>query len=494
MNTRRFCEKTVFPKVGGLLLCIATALTSPAQTLATLHSFDSADGQLPEVLAQATSGSLYATTAEAGANGFGTVFKITLGGTFTLLDSFEVADGEYPYGEPLVQAANGDFYGTLQAGGADLTLCGGSGCGTFFKMTSAGTLTTLYNFCSQSNCTDGSAPLTSLALAPNGDFYGTTSDGGANCIADGGCGTVFKISPTGTLSTLYSFCTQSNCTDGLYPTSALIQADNGDFYGTTYYGGANCVSDGGCGTVFKITPTGTLTTLYSFCAQSGCTDGSNPRGLMQAANGDFFGTTKTGGANSAGTIFKMTPAGTVTTAYSFGSTDDSGSVALQATDGNLYGTTHAGGANNAGTIFKMTLSGTVTTLYSFCAQSGCTDGSTPVGLLQDTNGKLYGSTYAGGTSSACTGGCGTIYSLAVGLGPFVKPQPSSGKVGAPVNILGTNLAGATSVTFNGTAATFTVVSGSLIRTTVPTGATNGTVEVTVTSGVLKSNVVFRVKP
>ena len=422
-------------KMGSFLLCIATALTSSAQTLTTLHSFDSTDGQFPELLVQATNGSLYATTFEAGANGFGTVFKITPGGTFTLLDSFDATDGEYPYGAPLVQAANGNFYGTLQAGGANLTLCGGSGCGTFFKMTPAGTVTTLYNFCSQSNCTDGSTPLTGLALATDGNFYGTTFSGGANCIANGGCGTLFKI-----------------------------------------------------------TATGTLTTLYSFCAQSNCADGSNPRGLIQAANGDFYGTTKTGGANSAGTIFKVTPSGTLTTVYSFGSTDNSGLVSLQATDGNFYGTTHAGGANNSGTIFKMTPSGTVTTLYSFCAQSGCTDGNAPVGLLQDTNGKFYGSTEAGGTSSACTGGCGTIYSLNVGLRPFVETQPSSGNVGAPVNILGTNLSGATGVTFNGTAATFTVVSSSEIRSAVPTGATTGTVEVTVPSGVLKSNVVFRVRP
>jgi len=472
--------------------CVATGIASAAQTLTTLHSFDSTDGQLPELLALATNGDLYATTFEAGANGFGTVFNITPGGTFTLLDSFEATDGEYPYGAPLVQAPNGYFYGTLQAGGADLTLCGGSGCGTFFKMTAAGTPTALYNFCSQSNCTDGSVPLTGLALTPDGNFYGTTSSGGANCVADGGCGTLFKITPIGTLTTLYSFCAQSGCTDGYFPTSALIQAPNGDFYGTTFLGGANCLASGGCGTLFKMTPAGTLTTLYSFCAQSGCTDGSNPRGLIQAANGDFYGTTKTGGANSAGTVFKMTPSGTVTTVYSFASTDNSGLVSLQATDGNLYGTTHAGGANNAGTVFKMTPSGTVTTLYSFCAQSGCTDGSNPVGVLQDTNGKFYGSTYEGGTSGACTGGCGTIYSLAVGLGPFVESQPTFGKVGAPVRILGTNLAGATSVTFNGTAAAFTVLSSSEISAAVPTGATTGTVEVVTPTKTLKSNVPFRV--
>jgi uncharacterized repeat protein (TIGR03803 family) len=474
-----------------IAFCVATTIASSAQTFTSLHSFDSTDGQFPELLVQATNGNLYATTAEAGANGFGTVFEITPGGTFTLLDSFDAADGEYPYGAALVQAANGDFYGTLQEGGNDLTLCGGTGCGTFFKMNPAGDLTTVYNFCSQSNCTDGSVPLTGLALA-DGEFYGTTSEGGANCVSEGGCGTVFKITSSGTLTTLYSFCVQTNCTDGFFPGSWLVQAPNGDFYGTTLYGGANCVSEGGCGTVFKITPSGTLTTLYNFCAESNCTDGSAPRGLLLAANGDFYGTTRLDGANSAGTIFKMTLSGTLTTVYSFSASDEFGFVDIQATDGNFYGTTHAGGANNAGTVFKMTPSGTLTTLYSFCAQSGCADGSAPVGLLQDTNGKFYGGTETGGTSSACTGGCGTIYSLAVGLGPFVEPRPSSGGVGAPVKILGTNLTGATSVTFNGTAAAFTVMSSSEISTTVPTGATTGAVEVVTPTKTLKSNVSFRV--
>jgi uncharacterized repeat protein (TIGR03803 family) len=476
------------------LLWASTAIASRAQTVTTLHTFDSTDGQLPELLVQATNGSLYATTAEAGADGFGTVFKITPAGTFTLLDSFDATDGEYPYGAPLVQTANGDFYGTLQAGGADLSLCGGSGCGTFFKMTPAGTVTTLYNFCSQSNCTDGSSPLTSLAVSPDGSFYGTTFTGGSNCVAEGGCGTVFKITPNGTLTTLYSFCAQSNCTDGDYPTSWLILASNGSFYGTTFNGGANCVTDGGCGTVFKITSSGTLTTLYSFCAQSNCTDGSNPRALIQAANGDIYGTTKTGGGNGAGTIFKLTLSGAVTTVYSFGSTDKSGVVSVQATDGNFYGTTPAGGANNSGSIFKMTPTGTVSTLYSFCAQSGCPDGTAPVALIQDTNGSFYGTTQAGGASSACTGGCGTIYRISVGLKPFVKTQPASGKVGVAVVILGTNISGATSVTFNGTAATINSNSSTEITTKVPTGATTGTVEVTTPSGVLKSNVVFRVTP
>src|SRR5271163_2398480 len=142
---------------------------------------------------------------------------------------------------------------------------------------SAQTFTTLHSF----DNTDGAFILAGLIQATDGNFYGTAYEGGANCAPDG-CGTIFKITPGGTLTTLHSFCSQSNCTDGEYPEAGLIQATNGNFYGTTYAGGgANSR-----GTVFKITSSGTLTTLYSFCPQSGCPDGSDPQaGLAQATNG-----------------------------------------------------------------------------------------------------------------------------------------------------------------------------------------------------------------
>jgi uncharacterized repeat protein (TIGR03803 family) len=485
-----------------LLLSVTTVIVS-AQTLTTLHNFDDTDGFEPEAYVQATNGSLYGLTGAGGSNltlcggsGCGTIFKITPSGKFTSLLSLDGSDGDGPYG-PLLQATDGDFYGAFQAGGANLTLCSDSGCGTFFKITAAGTLTTLYNFCSETNCADGSVPLTNIIQAPDGDFYGTTYTGGANCVSTGGCGTVFKITPIGTLTTLYSFCSQSGCADGDYPLAGLVQAANGNFYGTTSAGGTSSACSGGCGTIYKITPSGTLTTLRSFDS----TDGIEPRWLFQAANGDFYGTTNLGGASTActsgcGTVFRITPSGTLTTLHSFDSTDGAKPLlAPQATDGNFYGTTHLGGASTActdgcGTIFKITPSGKLTTLYSF---SG-TDGSSPVGLIQDTNGKFYGSTELGGTSSACTGGCGTVFMLSPGLGPFVETQTTSGKIGAPVKILGTNLTGASSVTFNGTAAVFTVVSSSLITTTVPAGATTGKVQVTTSGGTLTSNVSYQVIP
>jgi len=161
---------------------------------------------------------------------------------------------------------------------------------------------------------------------------------------------------------------------------------------------------------------------------------------------------------------------------------------IQATDGNFYGTTYLGGASDEGTVFKITSAGTLTTLHSFCSESGCADGGTPGGaLVQGTNGTFYGATAGGGTNDD-----GTVFSLAVGLGSFVETLPTSGKVGAAVTILGTNLTGATSVTFNGKAATFTVVSSTEITTTVPTGATTGKVKVVTPSRTLSSNVSFRV--
>jgi uncharacterized repeat protein (TIGR03803 family) len=401
--------------------------------------------------------------------------------TFTRLVTFDGTDGLQP-DTGLVQATDGNLYGATFNGGAY------ANNGTVFKITPSGTLTTIYSFCSQSGCLDGSGVIyAALVQATNGDFYGTTFLHGAN-----GQGTVFKMTPGGALTTLYNFCPQGGCTGVLYP-SGLIQATNGNLYGATSGSGA----DGSYGTVFKITPGGgTLTTIYSFCSQTGCPDGESPYGgLVQATNGDFYGVTDLGGANNQGTVFKITLSGALTTLYSFcsqtGCTDGSNANALvQATDGDFYGTTYSGGANNQGTIFKITPSGALTTLYSFCSQTGCTDGQNPVaGLVQATNGKFYGTTPIGGTL-----GEGTVFSLSVGLGPFVETRPTSGMVGEVVKILGTDLTNATSVSFNGAGAVFEVVSSSEITATVPTGATTGRVQVITPRGTLTSNVPFRVLP
>jgi uncharacterized repeat protein (TIGR03803 family) len=509
-----------------LATAVITTQLAQAQTFDTLYSFCAQtgcpDGEGPTAaLIQATDGNLYGTTATGGSGigcyvdfNCGTVFNITPSGTLATLYSFcaqsGCTDGGYSWAG-LVQGTDGNFYGTTEEYGPNAV------GGTVFKITTSGTMTILYSFCSQSKCTDGEAPLAALIQGIDGNFYGTTSLGGAYS-----GGTVFKITPTGTLTTLYSFCAKLGyyCPDGKYPLASLVQGTDGNFYGTTEEGGA--AGAYGAGTVFKITPTGALTTLYTFCSNSGgnpsdCADGVHPiAGLVQGTDGNFYGTTSNGGQGSAclggqypdgcGTAFKMTPSGTLTTLYAFCSQVDcaDGNVPfaglIQATDGNLYGTVYRGGTTygqgppcgdaGCGTIFEITTGGTLTTLHSFSGP----DGNVPyAALVQDTDGNLYGTTSAGGAYAAAAGGGGTVFSLSVSLGPFVKTLPTSGKVGAAVMILGTDLTGATSVSFNGTPATFTVASASLITTMVPAGATTGPVTVvTPSSGTLTSNLPFTI--
>lgn len=502
--------------LAAVLLMAVIATESAAAQITTLASFDGTNGANPQApLVQATNGYLYGTTLNGGTSTFGTdgtIFKITPSGTLTSLYSFCLQSGcpdGYILPAGLVQATNGYLYGTTEDGG------GGGCCGTVFRITPSGTLKTLDGLAVE----DGSGPYPTAGLvqASNAYLYGTTVGGGLY-----GAGTVFRMSPGGTLTTIFNFCplpaptcpSTDSLANGWMPMAGLVQAANGELYGTTSGGGTNPGGGAyGPGTVFKITPSGVLTTLYSFCSksnsQNSCLDGYGPLAtLVQATNGYFYGTTTAGGANNAGTIFRMTPAGTLTTLYSFCSqtacadgTKGGGAAPalIQATDGNLYGTAPYGGATGGGTssigfgtVFKMTPSGELTTLYTFCIQSGCEDGGRPFGgLVQDTNGSFYGTTSIGGTNSP---GGGTVFSLSVGLGPFVKTLPTSALVGAAVKILGTDLTGATSVSFNGTAATFTVVSRSEITTTVPAGATTGEVQVTTPSGTLSSNVKFLVRP
>jgi uncharacterized repeat protein (TIGR03803 family) len=489
---------------GVVLLWAMTAAVPHAQTFTTLHSFDETmDGAFPKgMLVQGTDGNLYGTTY-AGPPGDGTIFKITPNGAFTTLTSFDGTNGGAP-ASGLVLATSGDFYGTTHGGGTSPT-CPSyivEGCGTVFKVTPSGTLTALDNF----DFTDGALPLAGLTQGFDGSLYGTAVVGGVNSrscehFTTEGCGTAFRLAPDGTLTTLGSF----DGTDGFQPYGGLVQGSDGSLYGTTVWGGplinAYCPGDLGCGTVFKITPNGVLTTIHNFCAATNCEDGSEPLiGLVQGVDGSLYGATSVRGANDAGTIFKITTSGTLETIYDFCSEANcpdgvDASYLIQGSDGNFYGTTYQGGVNASGTIFKITPSGTLTTLYSFCSETGCADGYEPAaGLVQATDGAFYGTTEFGGTCTTYFEGCGTVFRLSTGLKPFVGPSPTTGKMGATVRILGTDLAGATSVTFNGTAATFAVDSHSLITTTVPAGATTGKVQVTVPSGALSSNIPFTVRP
>src|ERR1035438_1763288 len=208
----------------------------------------------------------------------------------------------------------------------------------------AQTLTTLASFAG----TNGSTPVAGLVQASDGNLYGTTSVGGTS-----NDGTVFRITPGGTLTTLYSF----TGADGENPQAGLIQASDGNLYGTTESGGTIILLGKPLtfiwGTVFRITPGGTETTLYSF---TGGADGGSPQaGLIQASDGNLYGTTASGGAGPRGTVFSITPGGTLTTLYSFYGNSGPQGALIQASDGNFYGTTSGGGTSGGGTVFRITL-------------------------------------------------------------------------------------------------------------------------------------------
>jgi uncharacterized repeat protein (TIGR03803 family) len=273
---------------------------------------------------------------------------------------------------------------------------------------------------------------------------------------------------------LHSF----NSTDGSSPEAPLTQSSDGNFYGTTYNGGTE-----GYGTVFKMTPAGKLTTLHIF----GDPDGrAITAGLVQDARGNFYGATTLGGVNGYGSVYSITPQGSVTILHAFGATDGASPNALAlGTDGNLYGTTISGGAHTDGILFEVTPLGAFNTLYTFNGSNGA---DSFAALLQATDGNFYGTTRVGGSKND-----GTIFRLDVGLGPFVLALPNLAKAGAKIKILGNNLTGTTSVTFNGTPATFTVVSASQILTTVPASATSGPIQVTTPTATLSSSTDFQVK-
>ncbi len=306
-------------------------------TTTTLHTFtDGTDGgNSRAALTAGTDGNLYGTTESGGANGDGTVFQLTVTGTLNTIHAFTSGtDGGNPYAA-LVEGADGNLYGTTSAGGA--------GFGTIFRISTSGSFQTLYTFTGGS---DGGAPYAPLIAGTDGNFYGTTSGGGA-----GGKGTIFEITPGGAFSSLYSF---TGADDGATPYAALVQAGNGNFYGTTESGGAN-----GEGTVFEFVPGSSPTTVHAFSALSSGSnaDGANPyAALVSSTDGSFYGTAEAGGANGDGAVFRIPPGGGFTTVYSFtGGGDGANPYAplLLAGDGNLYGTTESGGAGGFGTAFQV---------------------------------------------------------------------------------------------------------------------------------------------
>jgi uncharacterized repeat protein (TIGR03803 family) len=381
----------------------AASVTEPPVSHATpnlanykrLYAFNGKNGANPSASLTDVNGTLYGTTEYGGSGsgcetptpGCGTVFKITTSGIKTIY-SFKGELGNFDGAFPVagLTNVNGTLYGTTSRGGRNVD-------GTVFKMSTSGVETVLYSFKGGHN--DGARPLAGLTNV-DGTLYGTTWLGGGGKFCNGdGCGTVFKITPSGKESLLYRF---RGPNDGAYPYAGLTYVD-GALYGTTLLGGRNVY-----GTAFAIAQSGAETVLYSF---SGGPDGSEPRAGLANVNGTLYGTTSLDAI-----VFKITKSGTESNLHTFGGRPDglSPMAGLSNVNGTLYGTTSLGGRYAAGAVYKITTRGAETVLYSF---RGGTDGAYPVSALTNFRGQLYGATQGGG-GSGCLGnvGCGTLFRLA----------------------------------------------------------------------------------
>jgi uncharacterized repeat protein (TIGR03803 family)/T5SS/PEP-CTERM-associated repeat protein len=368
-------------------------------SLTNLWSFTNGeDGANPYAgLVQGNDGNFYGTTYDGGLNGYGTVFQISPGSNLTYLWSFSGGtDGANP-GAWLAQGSDGNFYGTTSGNGF-----GPSGLGTVFRISPGGNLTNLWSF---TGGTDGANPYAGLVLGSDGNFYGTTLGSGSGPSASG---TVFRISPGGVLTNLWSF---TGGADGANPWTGLVQGNDGNLYGTAYDGGAN-----GYGTVFQISPRGVLTTLWSF---TNGVDGANSYAtLVQGVDGNFYGMTSGSGSGPSayGSVFRISPSGSLTTLWSFvGCSDGAHPFAglVQGSDGNFYGTTGLGfGPSAYGTVFRISPSGNLTTLWSYT--NGVDGASSYAALVQGVDGNFYGTTSGSGSGPSLNG---TVFELFVPLNP-----------------------------------------------------------------------------
>lgn len=405
------------PEISGKRIAscaLAAALFVPLSTVnakgfKVLYTFcsqnDCDDGAGPKAgLIADKKGNLFGTTyVGGGLADAGTVFELASNGAETVLHSFtQSPDGSLPQAGLITD--KGDLYGTTSLGGS-------ADYGAVFKLEppsqgqTGWTETVLYSF---TGSADGNLPIASLIADKTGNLYGTTYGGGAD-----GVGVVFQVAPDGTETVLYSFTGGlGSGNDGGVPSAGLLADKAGDLYGTTSLGGTD--DDG---TVFKLAPPSegqtewTETVLHSFAGS----DGSNPVAILVTdGNGNLYGTTEYGGVSSAGVVFQIAQAGTYKTLYSFtGGADGSRPLAglLIDTAGDLYGTTIGGGANSAGTVFKLSYHGgnwTEKVLHSF---TGGRDGGNPwAGVIIDKKGDLYGTAAYGGASTNCEG-CGVIFKL-----------------------------------------------------------------------------------
>jgi uncharacterized repeat protein (TIGR03803 family) len=397
------------------------AFNANALTETNLYSF----GGLPDGyqtragLAQGSDTNFYGTTFRGGAADHGTVFRISPSGMYTSLYSFGIStnDGSGPSDE-LVRGSDGNLYGTTHDGGM-------MNSGTVFRISPGGSYSNFYSFGSHTN--DGASPTAGLIQGSDGNFYGATEKGGT-----AGVGMVFRISASGSETNLYSFGSYTN--DGQDPLAGLVQGSDSNLYGTTLFGGTTNV-----GTVFRISPSGVYTSLYSFGSHTN--DGFLPfTGLVQGSDGNFYGTTYDGGTtynggtnsvcpDGCGAVFRISPSGVYTTLYSFGISTNDGTkptaTPVQGSDGNIYGMTIEGGTVNSGTIFRISLSGSYSNLYSFGSYTN--DGTSPAGLMQGSDGNFYGTTVEGGTTNF-----GTIFKL-------IFPVTSPGYQITAISKAGTNI-------------------------------------------------------
>jgi uncharacterized repeat protein (TIGR03803 family) len=455
------------------------ALPAQAQTYTKLYDVPGGSGiSNPDsmAVAQGRDGDMYATSPYGGTD-YGTLFKFTPSGTVSIVNDSPIG---YFVVSGVTLGTDGNLYGTDQDGGPSGGGCGFAGCGQIYKVTPAGAETVLYNFTNTAG--DGYDPQSAPIQATNGKFYGTTPYSAGNYIS-----VAYSITSAGAFSTVHTFANS----EGQNVYAGFVQGSDGNLYGVAQTQGAN-----GFGTIFKMTTAGVVTVLHSFDA----VDGENPYyPLIQASDGNFYGVANGGTGDGAGVIFKITPSGTYTVLHNFVMATEGGnpsSSLVQATDGKLYGVTPSWGPLNGGTIYSITTSGTFSVLYSFDG-TDVTNGYEPSSpLKQNTNGKLYGETYYGGTATVCNiFGCGVIYSLDMGLKAFVSLESTSGKEGVKVNILGQGFTSTSVVKFGGTTATAVTRSGSTFLTaTVPAAALTASVTVATGKTTLTSSQTFKVTP
>jgi len=439
--------------------------------------------------------------------------------------SFVCSDGYFPIS--LIEGSDGNFYGAAVGGGAGL-----NAQGTIFKITPTGQISVIYSFAESSNGSlpNGSAPI-SVVEGTDGFLYGTTSENGGN-----GFGTVFKLSKSGVLQTLHNFCGTETCADGANP-GFLMQALDGNFYGAT---GPTLPPTS---VLFRITPAGSFKVLHTFDTESQ-PDGAGVFNMLQASDGNFYGTTVAGEQfKPYNSVFRFDPAtgkytilhgfdtpniylpNVATSGLAMASTGElfglqAGSELYQislagkyqrlsvlstvdffdgnilaASDGNLWGDFLGGDCGGQGIAFAATTTGSVLQSLTFDCN---TVGEQPAGMIQAADGKLYGVTLGnGGVSSTDEVTNGTIWTIDAGL-PAPAPvvvafRPSSGQVGSKILLQGNHFVGTTAVSLNGVSAAFQVLSVNYISLTVPTGATSGTILVTNAGGTTTSTGVFTVQ-